>query len=194
LWMVVIMLAIPLLAALGWWIWQLQQPEPAAPGPQAGPEAPAPLVVTPSPPPAPAADLQELPVDWAQARYEDLVNAQGEQLLVIRGEVVNEGQAVRGPVRVKATLTDAQHQPVKEEVVYTGTGLTDEEAKTLDPDKIKGWLSQPGGRSGQQALKPGEKQPFTVVFFGVPANLAETQAGFQLVVVEGPVVGKSGKK
>jgi len=182
------------LAALGWWIWQLQQPEPATPGPQAGPEAPAPLVVTPSPPPAPAADLQELPVDWAQARYEGLVNAQGEQLLVIRGEVVNEGQTARGPVRVKATLTDAQHQPVKEEVVYTGTGLTDEEVKTLDPDKIKGWLSQPGGRSRQQALKPGEKQPFTAVFFGVPANLAETQAGFQLVVVEGPVVGKYGGK
>lgn len=194
-WMVVLMLAIPILAALGWWVWQWQRPEAAPPGSQAGSEAPAPLVVTPSPPPVPAADLRDLPVDWAQARYEDLVNAQGEQLLVIRGEVANEGEAARGPVRLKATLTDAQHQPLREQVIYTGTTLTDEEVKTLDPDKIKAWLNQPGGRAQQPELKPGEKQPFTVVFFGVPGDLAQTQAGFQLVVVEGPVVGgQSGQK
>lgn len=195
LWMIVLMLAIPLLAALGWWLWQWQQPEAVTPGFQAGPEAPAPLVVTPSPPPVPPEDLQDLPVDWAQARYEGLVNAQGEQLLVIRGEVANEGKTARGPVRLKAILTDAQHQPLKEKVVYTGTSLTDEEVKTLDPDKIKGWLDRPGGRSEEQKVKPGEKQPFTVVFFKVPTDLAEIQAGFQLVVVEGPVVGgQSGPK
>ena len=192
-WIVIIILAVPLLAALGWWLWQLQQPEPV--GPPAGPAGPAPLVVTPSPPPIPAEDLQNLPVDWAQARYEGLVNAQGEQVLVIRGEVANEGEQARGPILLKATLTDARHQPLKEQTVYAGTTLTDEEVKTLDPDKIKAWLDQPGGRSQKQVLQKGEKQSFTVVFFGVPANLAETQAGFQLVVVEGPVMGdNSGSK
>lgn len=189
LWLVVLLLTAIILGGLGWWILQWQPPEPAAPDTQAGPSAPAPLVVSPSPPPVPAADLQDLPVDWAQARYKGLVNAQGEQLLVIRGEVANEGEAVRGPIRVKAILTDAQHQPMKEEVVYTGTTLTDEELRTLYPKKIKDWLDQPGGRSQEQELKPGEKQAFTVVFSKVPANLAEIQAGFQLVVVEGPVVG-----
>jgi len=189
LWLVVLLLVAIILGELGWWAWHLQPPEPAAPDTQAGPSAPAPLVVTPSPPPVPAADLQDLPVDWARARYEGLVNARGEQLLVIRGEVANEGKAVRGPIRVKAILTDAQHQPMKEEVVYTGTTLTDEELRTLDPKEIRDWLNQPGGRSQELELKPGEKQAFTVVFSKVPANLAEIQAGFQLVVVEGPVVG-----
>lgn len=194
-WMVVLVIAVPILTALGWWLWRLQQSEPTAPGSQAGPAAPAPLVVTPSPPPVPPTDLREVPVDWAQARYEGLVNLQGQQLLVIRGEVANEGKTVRGPIRVKAILTDARHQPLKEEVVYAGTSLTDEELKTVDPKKIKYWLDRPGGRSQEQKLRPGEKQPFTVVFFGVPANLAETQAGFQLVVVEGPVLtDKSGRK
>jgi predicted Zn finger-like uncharacterized protein len=194
-WIVILMLAAPFLAALGWWIWYMQQPEPAALGPKAGREAPAPYVVTPSPPPVPATGLQDLVVNWAQANYKGLVNAQGEQVLVIRGEVVNEGRTTRGPIRLKATLTNAQDQPLREEVVYAGTSLTNEEVKTLAPTKIKSWLDQPGGRSQKLKLKPGEKQPFTAVFFGVPANLTEIRAGFQLVVVEGPVVGdKSGGK
>jgi len=204
LWLVVLSLVAVILGGLGWWVWQRMpvkswsqamqglsktstQPAPATPGAQAGSSAPAPLVVTPPPPPTPAPDLKEVPVDWAQARYEGLVNPKGGQVLVIRGEVANKGNKLRGPIRLKAILTDAQHRPLREEVVYAGTTLTDEELKTLDPDQIKKWLSQPGGRSQEQKLKPGEKQPFTVVFFGVPANLAESRSGFQLVVVEGPV-------
>jgi predicted Zn finger-like uncharacterized protein len=189
-----------LLGGLGWWAWQgtsgklssdsvkiLDKPASPAPEAKAGPSAPAPVVVTLPAPPVPTPDLRDLPVDWAQARYEGLVNPKGGQVLVIRGEVVNKGKKLRGPVRLKAILTDAQHRPLREEVVYVGTTLTDEELKTLDPDKIKGWLAHPGGRSQDQKLKPGDKQPFTVVFFGVPANLVESQSGFHLVVVEGPV-------
>ena len=43
------------------------------------------------------------------------------------------------------------------------------------------------GEEAQLVVKPGDKEPFTVVFFGVPDNLAETQSGFQIMVVEGPV-------
>jgi hypothetical protein len=71
--------------------------------------------------------------------------------------------------------------------VYAGTTLSDTDLKTLNPEEIKGWLAKPGGRSQERVLKSGKKQPFAVVFFGVPNNLAETQSGFQLVVVEGPV-------
>jgi len=194
-----VLILVVMIGGLGWWAWQGssekstdavqgldQQPAPAAPDAQAGSSTPAPLMVTPPPPPATAPELQNLPVDWAKARYEGLVNPKGGQILVIRGEVANKGKKLRGPIRLKAILTDAQHRPLREEVVYAGTTLTDEELKTLDPDKIKSWLAQPGGRSQDQELKPGEKQPFTVVFFGVPANLAESRSGFQLVVVEGP--------
>ena len=204
LWLVVLSLVAVILGGLSWWAWQkisvkswsqagqalfkkASQPAPAAPDAQAGSSSPAPLVVTLPAPPVPAPDLREVPVDWAQARYEGLVNPKGGQVLVIRGEVANKGKKLRGPIRLKAILTDAQHRPVREEFVYAGTKLTDEELKTLDPDKIKNWLAQPGGRSQAQELKPGDKLPFTAVFFGVPGNLAESRSGFQLVVVEGPV-------
>lgn len=209
LWLPALFLVAVILAGLGWWTWQgtlatplkplaeavqrlkknWRQPAPVAPDSKAGTSAPAPLVITPPSPPVPAPDLRDLPVDWAQARYKGLVNNKGGQLLVIRGEVANKGKILRGPIRLKATLTDSQHRPLREEVVYVGTTLTDEELKTLDPNTIKSWLAQPGGRSQDQELEPGKKQPFTVVFFGVPANLAEVQAGFQLVIVEGPVIG-----
>ena len=148
-------------------------------------------MVKPPPPPAPSPGLENLPVDWAEARYQGLVNAKGGQLLVIQGEVANKGKSPRGPIRLKATLTDAQHRPMQEEKVYSGTTFTDKELKTLKPEEIKGWLTQPGGRSQVKIIKPGEKQPFTVVFFGVPDNLAEAHSGFQLVVVEGPVATSS---
>ncbi|MEJ2090870.1 MAG: DUF3426 domain-containing protein [Syntrophobacterales bacterium] len=200
LWLPVLSLVVVIIGVLGWWAWQsssgksssdavqsLDKPALAAPAAKAGSSAPAPLVVIPPSLPVPSPELINLPVDWAQARYEGLVNPKGGQVLVIRGEVINTGKKLRGPIRLKAILTDAQHRPLREKVVYAGTTLTDEELKTLDPDKIKSWLVQPGGRSQDQELKPGEKQPFTVVFFGVPGSLAESRSGFQLVVVEGPV-------
>jgi predicted Zn finger-like uncharacterized protein len=159
---------------------------PEAPGLKKDATTPAGAVATPPPPPAPAPDLRELPVDWAQAHYQGLVNDKAGQLLIIQGEVINKGKTPRGPIRLKASLTDSRHQPLKEEVVYAGTTLSDAELKSLDPEKIKGWLHQPGGRSQEQVLKPGQKQPFTVVFFGAPGNLVESQSGFQVMVVEGP--------
>ena len=203
-----LLLSIVVLVGLGWRAWQGdlpgplkpladavqrlkgKQPSPQMPLPASGSEAgaPAPTVVTPPPPPVPAPDLVELAVDWATAHYEGLVNDKGGgQLLLIKGEVLNKGKSPRGPIRLRATLTDSQHRPLREEVVYAGTTLADTELKTLNPEEIKGWLAKPGGRSQDRVLKPGEKQPFSAVFFGVPNNLAETQSGFQLVVVEGPV-------
>ena len=207
---IALFLAAMVIGGLGWLAWQGTLPAPLKPlaevvqrlkekrvapkqpgpasGPEAGAPAPPPTVVTPPPPPVPAADLVELAVDWAQARYQGLVNDQGGgQLLLIQGEVINKGKTSRGPIRIRATLTDAQHRPMKEEVVYAGTTFTEQELKSLKPEEIKGWLAKPGGRSQERVLKPGEKQPFTAVFFEVPDNLAETQSGFQLVVVEGPV-------
>jgi len=209
LWIPILGLAAALLGALAWLTWQGNLPAPLkpltdivqrwkgkqppaqqpakAPGPEAGAPA-APIVVTPPPPLVPAADLRDLSVEWAQAHYQGLVNDKGGgQVLLIQGEILNKGKSSRGPIRLKAILTDSQHRPLREEVVYTGTTLTDTEAKTLTPEEIKGWLAKPGGRSQDRVLKPGGKQPFTAVFFGVPDNLAETQSGFQLVVLEGPV-------
>lgn len=130
-------------------------------------------------------------MDWARARYQGLVNHKGGQLLVIQGGVTNKGKAPRGPIRFKVTLTDARHQPLGQEIVYSGTTITDGELKTLDPGEIKGWLTKPGGQSQVQVLRPGQEQPFTVVFFGGSDKLAEAHSGFQLMVVEGPVATNS---
>jgi predicted Zn finger-like uncharacterized protein len=212
LWLPVLLLALAVLAGLGWLAWQGKLPgqtrplsdvvqqlkgkwekaKPAAPpaavSPEAGAKPVAPTKVTPPSPPVTAQDLRDLPVDWAQAHYQGLVNDKGGgQLLVIQGEVLNKGKTARGPIHLKATLTDSQHRPLREEVVYAGSTFTDNELKTLSPDEIKGWLAKPGGRAQERVVKPGAKIPFTVVFFGVPNNLAETQSGFQIMVVEGPV-------
>jgi predicted Zn finger-like uncharacterized protein len=211
LWLPAVLLFVVLVVGLGWRAWQgdlpgplkplndvvqrlkgksgqAQPPPPPATAPEAGVKPIAPTKVTPPPPPVTPQELRDLPVDWAQAHYQGLVNVKGGgQLLVITGEVLNKGKTARGPIRLKATLTDSQHRPVKEEFVYAGSTFTDNELKTMSPEEIKGWLAKPGGRSQERVLKPGAKIPFTVVFFGVPGNLAETQAGFQIVVVEGPV-------
>jgi predicted Zn finger-like uncharacterized protein len=211
LWLPALLLALVIVVGLGWRAWRgdlpgplkplsdvvqrlkgkwgkARPPAPAPAGPEAAAKPVAPTTVTPPPPPVTAQDLRDLPVDWAQAHYQGLVNSKGGgQLLVITGEVFNKGKTARGPVRLKGTLTDSQHRPLREEIVYAGSTFTDNELKTMTPEEIKGFLAKPGGRSQERVLKPGEKEPFTVVFFGVPGNLAETQSGFQIVVVEGPV-------
>lgn len=179
-------------APLSWWShlkgwWPSRQPpesQPAAIKPE--PPGSAQEVVRLPPPPAPPPDLRDLPITWVKARYRGLVNAKGGQLLVIQGEVANQGKTPRGPIRVKATLTDAHHRPLREEVVYGGTTFSEQELRSLTPKEIQDWLSQPGGRAKMRLVPPGQTQPFTVVFFGVPDNLAETRAGFQVSVVEGP--------
>jgi hypothetical protein len=117
-----------------------------------------------------------------------LVHAKGGQLLVIQGEVINFTGEPRGPIRLKATLTDSLNQPVKEFLFYSGLNLSDEELLQSEPDEIKRWLATPGTRQGAKVLKPGASQPFTAVFFGVPDNLAEARFGFHIVVMDGPRV------
>ncbi|MBW1990931.1 MAG: zinc-ribbon domain-containing protein [Deltaproteobacteria bacterium] len=167
-----------LLALLSLWYFGSKQPAPPGPA-TAGSLAP------PLPPVSPA-ELRHLVIDLKDARYQGLVNVKGGQLLVIEGVVKNLTGEARGPIRLKVTLTDALNRPVRELLFYSGTTLSEEELRNLNPEEIKRWLATPGGRDGTRVLKPGESQPFTAVLFGVPDNLAEARYGFNLVVVEGP--------
>jgi predicted Zn finger-like uncharacterized protein len=144
--------------------------------------------VAPPLPPASPEELRNLVVQLTDARYQELVHSQGGQMLVIEGEVKNLTGEPRGPIRLKATLTDAVHQPVQELLFYGGLSLSDEELLQAEPEDIQGWLATPDKRRGTRVLKPGESQPFTAVLFGVPANLAEARYGFTIVVTEGPRV------
>ncbi|MDD3582056.1 MAG: DUF3426 domain-containing protein [Desulfobacca sp.] len=117
--------------------------------------------------------------------YRGLKDPSGQRLLVLGGKVRNEGEQPRGPILFKATLTDARQKPVMERFFYGGTTLRAEEVLELKPEQINKWLDTPGGREASQpVLPPGEIQPFTVVFFGVPADLS---GGYTLNVVSAPI-------
>lgn len=145
--------------------------------------------------PAPAAHseagLQDLNIIEHRAFYTGLKDSQGRRLLVLSGRVQNEGTGPRGPIRLRAILTDKNNKPVKERLFYCGTTFSAEELQNLDADQINTWLDTPGGREGSPAvLSPGQTSPFTVVFFDVPQEVT----GYSLAVVNAPVVSSAPDK
>lgn len=151
------------------------------------------MVVPPPPaPPAVPGDLKDLELSNQQERYRGLVNSKGGQLLVIQGNVKNSSPQPRGPIKIKAMLTDPQQKIVKEREFYAGTVVFDDELQSLDPQEINRWLDTPGGRAQKQMLGPGESQSFMVVFFGAPKNLSGY--GYKMQVVKGPVVPRQSRR
>jgi len=144
-------------------------------------------VETLSPPPAPpaaAGDLQGLEIFNQEERYRGLVNKKGGQLLLIQGKVRNSSTQPRGPIQLKAVLTDPQHKNVSEQDFYAGTVIFDDELQILDPEEINRWLNTPGGRAQKKILEPGETQTFMVVFFGAPQNLSGY--GYRMQIIKAP--------
>jgi predicted Zn finger-like uncharacterized protein len=136
-----------------------------------------------SPPPA-AGDLKDLEIVGQEERYRGLVNRKGGQLLVIQGKIKNAFPQPRGPIQLKAILTDPKQKAVKEREFYAGTVVFDDELQNLDPEEINRWLETPGGRAQKQVLGPGEEQSFMVVFFGAPQNLSGY--GYKMQIIKGP--------
>ena len=177
------------------WVAAHLQSQGQTPAPQVKVKAKAKEVAVSPPPSLPAApgDLQDLELSNQQERYRGLVNSKGGQLLVLQGNVKNASSQPRGPIKIKAMLTDPQQKLVKEREFYAGTVVFDDELQSLDPKEINRWLDTPGGRAQKQILKPGESQSFMVVFFGAPKSLSGY--GYKMQVVKGPVVSSqsSGK-
>jgi predicted Zn finger-like uncharacterized protein len=166
------------------------------PAPVQAPKTPAPsaveAVVPPAPPPGAAMDLKDLEIFNQEERYRGLVNQKGGQLLLIQGKVKNSSNKPRGPIQIKATLTDSQHKTVKERDFYAGTVIFDDELQKLDPEEINRWFDTPGGRAQKTILEPGESQSFMVVFFGTPQSLAGY--GYKMQVIKGAEApGKSSR-
>lgn len=176
------------------WVAEHLQSKGQAPAPQAKATETA-KVVAVSPPPAPPAapgDLKDLELSNQQERHRGLVNSKGGQLLVIQGKVKNSSSQPRGPIKIKAMLTDPQQKVVKEREFYAGTVVFDDELQSLDPKDINRWLDTPGGRAQKQILKPGESQSFMVVFFGAPKKLSGY--GYKMQVIQGPVVSSQSSR
>jgi len=150
----------------------------------AGPGAPPARVPVTLPPPPPAPEeLKELQVELTEANFGRLEHPQAGRLLVLLGEVVNQGAKARGPVRLRAALVDAQNREVAHRLAYAGITLTEKELLSLTPAEIERRLETPGGEA---VLGPRERRPFTLVFFGVPPDLAEAGYGFTVAVAEAP--------
>lgn len=169
------------------WVARNLQVKTPAPAPPAKVAETAKMVTVPPPPSPPAApaDLKDLELTSQEERYRGLVNTKGGQLLLIQGKVQNSSPKFRGPVKIKAVLTDPQQKIVKEREFYAGTVIFDDELKSLEPQEINRWLDTPGGRAQKQILEPGESQSYMVVFFGAPPNLSGY--GYKIQVVQGPV-------
>jgi predicted Zn finger-like uncharacterized protein len=143
-------------------------------------------------PPAGAADLKDLEIVGQEERYRGLVNSKGGQLLVIQGKVKNASSQPRGPIQLKAILTDAKQKTVKEREFYAGTVVFDDELQSLEPEEINRWLETPGGRAQKQVLGPGESQSFMAVFFGAPKNLSGY--GYKMQIIKGPVAPSQSRR
>jgi len=150
-------------------------------------KAPAPGAVEVIPPPTPPVgapgDLKDLEIFNQEERYRGLVNHKSGQLLLIQGKVKNSSSQARGPIQIKAVLTDPQHKVVSQREFYAGTVIFDDELQNLDPEEINRWLDTPGGRAQKQIMEPGETQSFMVVFFDAPQNLAGY--GYKMQVIKG---------
>lgn len=158
---------------------------PLSPAAKAAGIAKVETVSPPLSPPAGAGDLKDLEIVGQEERYRGLVNRKGGQLLLIQGKVKNASAQPRGPIQLKAILTDPQQKTVKEREFYAGTVVFDDELQNLEPEEINRWLGTPGGRAQKQVLGPGEEQSFMVVFFGAPQNLSGY--GYKMQIVKGPV-------
>jgi hypothetical protein len=150
------------------------------------------IVPPPPAPPASAGDLKDLELTNQEERYRGLVNAKGGQVLLIQGKVKNTSPQPRGPVKIKAMLTDPQQKTLKEREFYAGTVVFDDELQNLEPEEISRWLDTPGGRAQKQILEPGESQSFMVVFFGTPQNLSGY--GYKMQVVKGAVASSQTRR
>ncbi|MHB8068143.1 MAG: DUF3426 domain-containing protein [Desulfobaccales bacterium] len=143
-------------------------------------------------PPAGAVDLKDLEIVGQEERYRGLVNRKGGQLLLIQGKVKNASSQPRGPIQLKAVLTDPKQKSVNERDFYAGTVVFDDELQNLDPEEINRWLDTPGGRAQKKLLGPGEDQSFMVVFFGAPQNLAGY--GYKMQIIKGPVADSQSRR
>lgn len=179
----------------GWMAKHLLVKGPApAPAPRAKVTDTSKVEILPPPPAPPAApgDLKDLVITNQEERYRGLVNAKGGQLLLIQGKVKNSSAQPRGPIKIKAILTDPQQKTVKEREFYAGTVIFDDELQNLEPEEINRWLDTPGGRAQKQIIEPGESQSFMVVFFGAPQNLSGY--GYKMQVVKGAVASSQSRR
>ncbi|MDY6853033.1 MAG: DUF3426 domain-containing protein, partial [Thermodesulfobacteriota bacterium] len=101
-------------------------------------------------------------------------NEKEGQILVITGLAKNQYKTARGFIRLKGLLHDSQGEILKEQTVYCGNILTEDELMTLSMEEMTKRFNKRGGEKGVNIkAPPGGSVKFMIVFNRIPADLAE---------------------
>lgn len=111
------------------------------------------------------------PVD---ARHFFRQNEKEGQILVITGLAKNQYKTARGFIRLKGLLHDSQGKILKEQTVYCGNILTEDELITLSMEDMTKRFKKRGGEKGlNMKVPPGGSVKFMIVFNQIPTELTE---------------------
>jgi predicted Zn finger-like uncharacterized protein len=101
-------------------------------------------------------------------------NAAAGDLLVIRGEAVNEYLKPRAAIQVKAMAYGANGQVLASRNAFAGNPLSKEQLAAMPPDRIEAAMANQFGDSlANLEVPPGKAIPFVVVIAKVPAEAKE---------------------
>lgn len=110
-----------------------------------------------------------------------LINNQGEDLFVIRGEAINEFKGLRSSVVVRGTIYDEKGAVIQRQSAYGGNPLPDNSLKKLGFKEIRDIMNKELGENLVNLnIASGKGIPFTIVFNKVPKNIKE----FSVEVIE----------
>ncbi|AMV73038.1 hypothetical protein DBW_2727 [Desulfuromonas sp. DDH964] len=101
-------------------------------------------------------------------------NREAGQLFVIQGQAVNGYSEPRSALAVKGRLFNRSGALLREQTVFCGNALSENELKTLPLAKLRERTENQFGDSlSNLNVGPGKSIPFTIVFSDLPADLSE---------------------
>jgi len=101
-------------------------------------------------------------------------NSEAGQLFVIQGKAVNGYSEPRSALAVKGRLFNRSGALLREQSVFCGNTLSENELKTLPLAKLRERTENQFGDSlSNLNVGPGKSIPFTIVFSDLPADLSE---------------------
>lgn len=103
-----------------------------------------------------------------------IINEQGSELFLIRGEVTNRFNQAQSAVQVKGILYDQHGKPLAQKTVFCGNPLTDEELRTLPFSELEQRMGNQFGKDLiNMNIASGKTIPFAIVFRNLPENVSE---------------------
>lgn len=104
-----------------------------------------------------------------------LVNIDGGEIFVVRGEAFNNSKKPRTAVQVKGIIYGANGKMLAEKSVYCGNVLSNDQLVTFPMGTIEKSLNnnQISGSLDHQVVQSGKGIPFTIVFKNIPQGAGE---------------------